>query len=112
MSTPTACERWDELRELLAEGPGELAFRAVCAALDTWPGPDAADALAFAEGQLQSWPDEARVAPWSWCCALRGGEAKPTWRLVRTLRPWSEHIGAEEFPLGELGGRAEWAHVT
>src|SRR5918997_596052 len=105
MSTPTACERWDELRELLAEGPGELAFRAVCAALDTWPGPDAGDALAFAEQQLQDWPDEARVAPWSWCCALRGGETKPTWRLVRTLRNGPGRITDEGIPLREMGER-------
>src|SRR4051794_40389031 len=76
-------EAWDALTAALAEPADELTFRAVCSALDTWPWPgdDQEEAVAFAERARAGWPDEARVAPWSWLCAAAAGEDKPTWRL-------------------------------
>jgi hypothetical protein len=97
MSTALA----DELHTLLQEEPSELAFRAVCSLLDTWPG-DNRDALALAVRALASWPDECRWAPWSWCCALAAGEHRPTWSLVRAVGVRSHHIGCSPILLRTL----------
>ncbi len=103
--------RWDELRLALAEEPGELAFRAACALLDTWPGPDADEAFAAAGQHLDAWPDRVRVAPRAWLCALRAGAATSSWRFVRTARNFSDHPGTEPVPLRSVGERPEWAVV-
>src|SRR5690349_21191082 len=92
---------FDELQALLAEEPSPLLFRAAVALLDTWPG-DSRDAAAFAARALDAWPDEHRLAPWSWCCALAAGQSKPTWALVRAVRLASPHIGGDSFALDQL----------
>jgi hypothetical protein len=56
MSTGSA---WEDLQEFLGEEPSELAFRAVCSVLGTWPG-DNREALAFAARELESWPTPCR----------------------------------------------------
>jgi hypothetical protein len=90
-----------KLHALLAEAPSELTFRAIVALLDSWPG-DSTDALATAARALEAWPDEHRLAPWSWCRALAEGRRKPTWSLVRAVGMCSGHIGCESFALEQL----------
>ena len=93
---------WAELRSTLAEEPGELAFRAACALLETWPDPDRAAAFAFAEQALASWPDEHRVAPWPWLAAAVEGHTGVTWPLARTLREVAGRTAGGRFSLGQL----------
>jgi hypothetical protein len=100
-----------ELHELLAEEPSELAFRAVCALLDTWPG-DATDALRRAGAALASWPDGFRLAPWSWCRPAARGERKPTWQLVRAVQVCSAHLGCEPVLLREVGAECAGGQVA
>ena len=97
---------WIELRDALGEEPGELAFRAVASILDTWPGDDTKEALSFADMRLSSWPDESRVAPWSWCCAAARGESPPSLALARTWRTWSDHLGCEVVSLWDFADRS------
>jgi hypothetical protein len=103
---------WTELIEALAEEPGELAFRAVASILDTWPGPDAVQAFALASDRLATWPDEARLAPWTWCVAAANGELPPSMALARALRTWSGHDGCDAVQLHELGDSAFLRSIT
>ena len=96
----------------LGEEPGELAFRAVASILDTWPGDDTKEALSFADERLSSWPDETRVAPWSWCCAAVRGESSLSLALARTWRTWSNHLGCEAVSLRDFPDRSFLRSVT
>src|SRR4051812_16229693 len=87
-------QSWKELRLALAEGPSELAFRAVCGLLETWPSDDVDKALAAADRALASWPDEMRLAPWTWGLARIAGEDRRSWPLVRSVQPPANLIGA------------------
>jgi hypothetical protein len=98
MATASA---WEELHSLLAEEPSELTFRAVVGLLDTWPGGNR-EAIAAASRALDAWPDELRLAPWSWCCSMAAGEQKPTWSLVRAVRLDAGHIGSPSFAVEQL----------
>ena len=93
---------WAVLLDSLGEEPSELAFRAVASILDTWPGPDASAALSFAGERLDSWPDDVRVAPWTWCCAAASRARPASLMLARTVRNRSNQCGCEPIPLSEF----------
>jgi Ran GTPase-activating protein (RanGAP) involved in mRNA processing and transport len=103
---------WIELHEILTELPSPLTFRALIALLDTWPADDANEAIQVAERALSAWPDQDRLAPWSWGWALAMGYTKPTWRLVRRIEMESNHLGRLEIPLSKVGGREELQAIT
>jgi hypothetical protein len=102
----------DLLRECLAEPPSELAFRSVCALLERSPGTDGAMAFEGAERALATWPDETRVAPWSWAQALKQGRTRRTWDLVRAVALRSEHLGKTSVDLASIAGRPELRRVS
>ena len=68
--------------------------------------------LSFADERLSSWPDETRVAPWSWCCAAARGESSPSLALARTWRTWSDHLGCEAVSLRDFADRPFLRSVT
>jgi Ran GTPase-activating protein (RanGAP) involved in mRNA processing and transport len=103
---------WAELEETLAEEPGDLAFRAVASILDAWPGPEAGDAFAFASERLASWPDEARLAPWTWCLVAAKGETPLSMRLARAVRTSSGHDGCDAVQLPEFADQPFLCSIT
>lgn len=103
---------WAELNDVLSEEPGELSFRAVASILDTWPGSDAAHAFAFASESLASWPDEARLAPWTWCVAAANGETPPSMALARAVRTWSGRDGCDAVQLPEFADQPFLGSIT
>jgi Ran GTPase-activating protein (RanGAP) involved in mRNA processing and transport len=103
---------WNELTEFEHCEPSEVAFRALIALLDTWPGDDQAFAIEHAETFLGTWPDAARVAPWSWCKAASKGSVLPTWRLVRALQLRSNHLSKGTVNLARLAHYADLQHIT
>jgi hypothetical protein len=74
---PPDTASWRELKEFAQCEPSALAFRALVALLDTWPGDDQAAAIAYANQLLSRWPDGVRLAPWSWCKAAPAGAVPP-----------------------------------
>lgn len=115
MLSPSALSRF-------AEGPQDaFAFRALAAQLVGLSSDAAAPAWAWAAELLESWPDESRMAPWSWCHALaerptsnwafwRATPVDPKWALVRHLETGKERFGKRApnwervFAAHELGG--------
>ena len=108
----TSRECWDELRSLESAEPSSLAFRALIGLLDTWPAEDGAAAVAFADQFLAHWPDEARVAPWSWCKAASRGVVPVWWRLIRSLDLRPGHLTKRSVDLARLACRADLGHIT
>jgi hypothetical protein len=103
---------WAELNDALAEEPAELSFRAVASIVDTWPGPDAPEAIAFAAERLASWPDETRLAPWTWCLAAAKGETPASLALARAVRTWSGHDGCDAVQLPEFADQPFLGSIT
>src|SRR5688500_17667902 len=103
---PATEQHWIELREFEQCEPSALAFRALVALLDTWPGEDQAAAIEYAEKLLSKWPDAVRLAPWSWCKAASKGVVLPTWSLVRTLQLRAGHLGKGAVNLARLARHA------
>ena len=85
-----------ELAEILAGPPSALAFRALVAVLEAWPGEDGDEAYAAAGRGLEAWPDECRQAPSSWCRVQ--GPPRRYWPLVR----------AADWTVGRCGGNNEF----
>lgn len=109
---PTNTESWAELAEFRDVEPSALAFRALIALLDTWPGDDQANAIASAESVLRAWPDSVRLAPWSWCKAAARGQVLPTWKLVRAVQLMPSHLGKGKVNLARLAHFANLEHLT
>jgi hypothetical protein len=109
---PAPAEHWNELAKFETSEPGPLAFRALVALLDTWPGDDQAAAIEVADKLLSKWPDDVRLAPWSWCKAASKGVAPATWRLVRALQLGSGHLTKGRVSLTRLARRANLEHIT
>ena len=103
---------WAELQDSLEEEPSELAFRAVASILDTWPGEDRNSALSSASARLQSWPDDVRVASWTWCCAAASGAQPVSLLLSRTVHNRSMQCGCEPIPLTELHNHSFMRSIT
>ncbi len=103
---------WTELREFERCEPGTLAFRALAGLLETWPGDDQSAAIEAAERILEDWPDELRLAPWSWCKAASKGHVPRTWRLVRNLQLTSDHLSKGHVRLTRLAKSASLDRVT
>jgi Leucine Rich repeat len=105
-------DAWAELAEFEQCEPSPLAFRALVGLLETWPGDDRADAIEAAGKILQSWPDSARLAPWSWCKAVARGTIMPTWQLVRGVQLMPGHLGKGKVDLARLAHFADLSHIT
>lgn len=109
---PADTQAWAELKEFEQCDPSALAFRAMVALLDTWPGDDQAAAIDYADKALGKWPDGTRVAPWSWCKAASKGAVLPTWPLVRSLQFGSGHLSKGRVNLARLAHHANLQHIT
>lgn len=105
-------DSWQELKGFEGCEPTESAFRALVAALETWQGDDFEDAVVYADQLLSQWPDNVRVAPWSWCRAAALGIAPITWKLVRSLRLQSGHLTKDPVDLAWLADTADLRHIT
>ena len=103
---------WAELIEFDHCEPTPLAFRALVALLDTWLAQDKTAALAYADKLLSTWPDAARLAPWSWCKAASKGAIPPTWRLVRALQLTATHLSKGVVDLARLAHHTNLEHIT
>src|SRR5215831_6501767 len=101
-----------ELTEFAHCEPSALAFRALAALLDTWPGDDQAAAIAYADNLLSTWPDAVRLAPWSWCKAAATGAVPPTWPLVRALQLRSSHLTKGTVDLARVAHHASLEQIT
>ena len=110
MAADTA--HWFELTEFAHCEPSVLAFRALAALLDTWPGDDQAAAIAYADNLLSTWPDAVRLAPWSWCKAAATGAVPPTWPLVRALQLRSSHLTKGTVDLARVAHHASLEQIT
>src|SRR5215472_11957744 len=110
MAADTA--HWLELTEFARCEPSALAFRALAALLDTWPGDDQAAAIAYADNLLSTWPDAVRLAPWSWCKAAATGAVPPTWPLVRALQLRSSHLTKGTVDLARVAHHASLEQIT
>jgi hypothetical protein len=80
----------------LSAPPSELAFRALCAALDRAGSPE--ELVERCEQGLADWPDETRKPPYAWLTALESGDCSPAWRPARSLPSDLDHIGMTEGP--------------
>jgi hypothetical protein len=107
-----ATAHWLELREFAHCEPSALAFRALVALLDTWPGDDQAAAIEYADKVLSTWPDAVRLAPWSWCKAASKGAVPATWPLVRELQLSNSHLTKGTVNLARLAHHASLEYVT
>lgn len=103
---------WRELQTFAQCEPSALAFRALAALLETWSGADQAAALEHAGRLLASWPDEMRLAPWSWCKAVCRGDVPPAWPLVRALQLTATHLTKGDLDLARLAQQAPLGHIT
>src|SRR6516162_3131781 len=103
---PPDTAHWLELTECTQCKPSALAFRALVALLDTWPADDQAAAIAYADKLLSNWPDDVRLAPWSWCKVVSRGAVPPTWPLVRALQLKASHLTKGAVNLVRLAHRA------
>jgi|GEM_PF-663447 len=104
-----------ELDRALAATPSELAFRAVCSLLDTWAESDRNEVMARVSLAFDAWPDDCRVAPWSWLAAALAGEPGLSWPLARSLQMTAGRIGCARFRAGDLaalGLNDHIAHLT
>jgi len=115
---PAETAHWSELREFAECEPSALAFRALVALLDTWPGDDQAAAIEYAGTFLSTWPDAVRLAPWSWCKAVSSSPFEPF--LANIIKADETAANAvPSCPAGEacahrlqgrlLGTRGTWA---
>ena len=82
--------RFGELRQLLQQPPSPEGWEAVCRAIerldvDPLTGRLAAEAIPYALGYLERWPEELRQAPARWTRQLLEGGGGPWLRLVRGL---------------------------
>src|SRR5689334_4755250 len=109
---PAKSKHWTELKEFEGCEPSALAFRAMVALLDTWAGKDQAAAIAYADELLSTWPDAVRLAPWSWCKAAAKGTVPPTWKLVRAVHLFSEHMTKRPVNLAQLARKAKLDQIT
>jgi hypothetical protein len=109
---PADTARWFELKEFAHCEPSALAFRALVALLDTWPADDQAEAISYADELLSTWPDDVRLAPWSWCKAAAKGAVPPTWPLVRALQLQCSHLTKGTVNLARLAHRVSLEHIT
>ncbi len=101
-----------ELTSILADPPGELAFRAAVSVLDTWTGPGQDAAVAHAATVLDTWPDECRAAPWTWVAAALGREPGVGWPLARSVRMTAKRIGCTRFRADQLASVGLTAALT
>ena len=109
---PADNAHWLELKEFAHCEPSALAFRALAALLDTWPADEQAAAIEYADKLLGKWPDEVRLAPWSWCKAASTGAVPPTWPLVRALQLQTNHLTKGTVNLARLAHHASLEHIT
>jgi Ran GTPase-activating protein (RanGAP) involved in mRNA processing and transport len=109
---PADTPHWLELTEFAQCDPSAMAFRALVALLDTWPAGDQAAAIDYADKLLSTWPDDVRLAPWSWCKAASKGAVPPTWPLVRALQLKTHHLTKGNVNLARLAHRASLEHTT
>src|SRR5262245_14893847 len=109
---PTDTAHWHELAEFAHCEPSALAFRALAALLDTWPGDDRPAATEYADELLSKWPDGDRRAPWSWCKAASAGAVPPAWPLVRALQLKPHHLTKGTVNLARLAHHASLEHIT
>src|SRR5262245_585530 len=109
---PSKTAPWIELTDFNRCEPSALAFRALVPLLVTWPANDGAEAIDYADRLLSNWPDEFRLAPWSWCKAASKGAVQPTWRLVRALQLRAGHLSKGTVNLAQLAHHASLAHIS
>lgn len=109
---PANSPNWNELRQFWSCEPSELAFRALGGLLESWSGPDSAEARNFAAEILADWPDATRSAAWSWCKAAARGQLLCAWPLVRALHLKPSHLSKGTVELAQLAANADLSQIT
>ena len=84
-----------ELRDLLYDEPGESTWDALVSLLSSWPQDSVADAVAYAQPHLASWPEGWRVSPDAWVASILDADSQ----FVHAVRDTGSTIPASSAPL-------------